>query len=185
VLQVLMITSLFACVLSFHNTVNRYFFVVSREGLLHRSLSNTHQEHQSPHVAGLIQLVLMAAILLALGFSAPDPVAIVGWASGFTAIGILIIQIMVSLSVIAFFRADRRETGLWRAMLAPAISAGLLSACLYLMVVNIQFVSGSDSPVVRSFPIIIAVLILSGVLFANWLRTARSATYENLGKILN
>jgi amino acid transporter len=185
VLQVLMITSLFACVLSFHNTVNRYFFVVGREGLLHRSLCNTHEKHQSPHVAGLVQGALMAAVLVALGLSALDPVAIVGWASGFAAIGILMIQILVSLSVIVFFRADSRGTGPWRATLAPAISVALLSVCLYLMVVNIEFVSGSASPIVKLFPIMIAALILTGVLFAGWLRSARSEIYENLGKILN
>lgn len=185
VLQVLMITSLFACVLSFHNTVNRYFFVISREGLLHKSLSDTHTEHQSPHTAGLFQTILMGAVLVLLGVSALDPVAIVGWASGFTAIGILMIQILVSLAVIIYFRKDARGTSLWRRVVAPGVSLILLSSCLYLMVINIEFVSGSASPIVKSFPIIIAALILLGMAFANWLKTARPGVYDNLGKILN
>lgn len=184
-LQILMITSLFACVLSFHNTVNRYFFVISREGLLHKSLSDTHAEHQSPHTAGLFQAILMGVILMALGFSALDPVAIVGWASGFTAIGILMIQILVSLAVIVYFNRDDRGTGLWRRAVAPGISVILLSTCLYLMVINIEFVSGSASPIVKSFPVIIAALVLLGMAFASWLKTARPSVYENLGKILN
>ena len=185
VLQILMITSLFACVLSFHNTVNRYFFVISREGLLHKRLSDTHAKHQSPDTAGLFQAILIAVSLVLLGLAALDPVAIVGWASGFTAIGILMIQILVSLSVIMFFGKDERGTNVWRRMLAPGLSILFLGGCLYLMVVNIEYVSGSASTIVKSFPLIIAALIALGMIFANWLKSARPGIYENLGKILN
>lgn len=184
-LQILMITSLFACVLSFHNTVNRYFFVVSREGLLHKSLSDTHAAHQSPHVAGLVQVLLMAAILVALGLAALDPVQIVGWASGFTAIGILMIQILVSLSVIVYFNRDDRGVSVWRRAVAPGVSIVTLSSCLYLLVTNIEFVSGTDSPIVKSFPLVIAALLVLGMIFGHWLKSNRPNTYENLGKILN
>lgn len=185
VLQILMITSLFACVLSFHNTVNRYFFVASREGLLHKGLSNTHDVHQSPHVAGLVQVVLMTVILIGLGLAALDPVQIVGWASGFTAIGILMIQILVSLSVIVYFSRDDRGISVWRRAAAPGISIVTLSGCLYLLVTNIEFVSGTDSPIVKSFPMAIGALLVLGVIFGNWLKTNRPETYQNLGKILN
>ena len=184
-LQILMITSLFACVLSFHNTVNRYFFVVSREGLLHKSLSATHNEHNSPHTAGLFQLILMVAMLTALGLSALDPVLIVGWASGFTAIGILMIQILVSASVIIFFYKEDRGVSVWRRVAAPGFSMIALSGCLYLLVSNIEYVAGTESPIVKSFPLVIAGLIVLGMVFANWLKTNKPETYENLGKILN
>lgn len=184
-LQILMITSLFACVLSFHNTVNRYFFVVSREGLLHRSLSGTHAAHQSPHVAGLVQTALIAVILVVLGLAAFDPVQIVGWASGFTAIGILMIQILVSLSVVTYFNQDNRGVSTWRRAIAPGISVVTLSACLYLLVTNIEYVSGTDSPVVKSFPLVVAALMVLGILLGRWLRSNRPGVYENLGRILN
>lgn len=184
-LQILMITSLFACVLSFHNTVNRYFYVVGREGLLHRSLADTHDEHQSPHVAGLIQAIAVSVLLAVLGWAQLDPVMIVGWASGFTSVGILMIQILVSLSVMVYFSKDDRGTSLWRRAIAPGLSAIALSVCLYLMVSNIAYVAGTESPIVKGFPLIVAGLLLLGVVFANWLKTNRPDTYENLGKILD
>lgn len=184
-LQILMITSLFACVLSFHNTVNRYFFVVSREGLLHRRLSDTHDEHQSPHVAGLIQAIALAVLLAILGWASLDPVMIVGWASGFTSVGILMIQILVSLSVVVYFSRDDRGTSIWRRAAAPGLSAIALSVCLYLMVSNIAYVAGTESPVVKAFPLIVAGLMVLGVIFANWLKANRPEVYENLGKIFD
>lgn len=185
VLEILMITSLFACVLSFHNTVNRYFYVISREGLLHRKLSDTHAQHRSPHHAGLFQLALMTMILILLGLSSLDPVAIVGWASGFTAIGILMIQILVSFSVISFFNADSRGTSLWHRMLAPSLSIVCLAVCLYLLIVNIEYVSGTSSPLVKAFPIVILAVIAFGVALGVWLKSARPDVYSKLGSILN
>jgi amino acid transporter len=185
ILQVLMLTSLFACVLSFHNTINRYLFVIAREGLLPKKLAETHAAHQSPHVAGLVQLILLAVVFVILGLAGLDPTIVVGWASGFTAIGILIIQILVSVSVVAFFNRDARGVSLCQRLIAPAISVVALAICLYLLVANIQYVSGSESPVVKSFPLIIGLLIVAGIVLANWLKSARPQIYSNLGKILN
>ena len=61
----------------------------------------------------------------------------------------------------------------------------LLSGCLYLLVSNIEYVAGTESPIVKSFPLVIAGLIVLGMVFANWLKTNKPETYENLGKILN
>lgn len=185
ILETLMITSLFACVLSFHNTINRYFFVISREGLLYRKLSDTHETHRSPHNAGLFQLALMTTILVVLGLSQLDPVAIVGWASGFTAIGILMIQILVSFSVIFFFNTDSRGTSLWHRLIAPGASIVCLAACLYLLVLNIEYVSGTSSPLVKAFPIVILLIFAFGVALAIWLKSARPEVYRKLGSILN
>ena len=41
----LLLASLFACGLSFHDTLNRYLFAAGREGLLWRGLGRTHPDH--------------------------------------------------------------------------------------------------------------------------------------------
>ena len=58
----------------------------------------------------------------------------------------------------------------------------LLSGCLYLMVINIEFVSGSASPVVKAFQLAIVALIVMGVAFASWLKTAHPDIYASLEK---
>jgi amino acid transporter len=185
VLQALMLTSLFACVLSFHNTINRYFFVVGREGLLHSKLASTHAEHQSPHAAAIVQFFLITAAVILFTFLVDDPTPVVGWCSAFTALGILIIQIIVSLAVIAFFRRETRGVSLWRRMIAPALSAVALAVCFWLMWSNISLVSGSEHPLVKAFPLVIAAIGILGAGFATWLKSARPDTYARLGQVFN
>ena len=48
VVNVLLLTSLFACVLSFHNVIARYQFVLAGKGLLPRRLGTVHATHHSP-----------------------------------------------------------------------------------------------------------------------------------------
>lgn len=185
VLQVLMITSLFACVLSFHNTINRYFFVIAREGLLHNRMAQTHAEHQSPHAAGIVQMMIVGLIVLCFAMGGLDPEVIVGICSAFTAVGTLMIQIVVSIAVIAFFHGDERGVSAWRRLIAPALSMVALSVCLYLMASNLALVSGSESIFVKAYPLIIAGIGVLGIILARWLRTARPETYANLGRVFN
>ncbi|MDH6198607.1 amino acid transporter [Mycobacterium frederiksbergense] len=181
VLQVLMLTSLLACVLSFHNTINRYLWVIGRERVISPRFARTHDKHQSPHFAGGVQFVAIAgmvALFAALGF---DPTSVVGWCSAFTAMGILIMQILVSVSVVRFFAADHRGVSPWRRSIAPTLSAITLFACLMLMVQHVDFVSGSESPIVMAFPLFVIALIVAGYIFATVLKHRRPKIYDQLG----
>ena len=53
VITVLYFTSLFACILSFHNVASRYVFALSQRDVLPASLSRPHAKHGSPHRASL------------------------------------------------------------------------------------------------------------------------------------
>jgi amino acid transporter len=183
VLNVLLVTSLFACALSFHNTINRYFYAIGREGLAWAGFARTHSDHQSPYIAGIVQTVLAFGIIAAFAFAGQDPYAVVfAWMSAFAGIGILILQILVSLAVIGFFAHDSRGVSLWHRLVAPILSMIGLSSCLILMIANLSLVSGSESLIVGSFPVVIALVGCLGFVFATWLRSARPAIYENLGR---
>src|SRR6185312_1284090 len=93
IMEGLLVASLFACALSFHNTLNRYLFAAGREGLLWRGLGRTHPRHHSPLYAGIVQtaIVMGAVGLFALGGA--DPYAVVfAWMGAFSSLGILILQ---------------------------------------------------------------------------------------------
>ncbi|WP_150129106.1 APC family permease [Rhizobium phaseoli] len=183
VMNLLLISSLFACALSFHNTINRYFYAIGREGVAWSGLALTHAKHQSPYVAGMIQTVVALAVTIAFAVFGQDPYAVVfAWTGTFASLGILVLQILVSIAVIGFFVRDGRNTTLWHRLIAPALSAAGLGVCLLLMVLNLSLVSGSNSLVVDSFPIMIAVIGLGGFAFATWMRSARPGIYDNLGR---
>ncbi len=183
VLNALLITSLFACALSFHNTINRYFFAIGREGLAWTGFAKTHDAHQSPYVAGMIQTLIVFVLIAFFALAGQDPYAVVfAWMGAFASIGILVLQIMVSLAVIGFFRPNNRGVGLWHRLIAPVISGIGLAACLVLMISNISLVSGSESLIVEMFPLIVALIGVLGAVFAVWIRANRPLVYANLGR---
>jgi len=183
VMNVLLITSLFACALSFHSTINRYFFAIGREGLAWSGFARTHRDHESPHVAGAVQTLLALGATASFALARQDPYAVVfAWMGTFASLGILVIQLMVSIAVIAFFSKSTQGVSVWHRLIAPALSIAGLGTCLVLMASNLALVSGSDSRIVNSFPSLLALIGGIGFGFAIWVRSRRPEIYAKLGR---
>lgn len=60
IVQVLFVTSLFACILSFHNIVARYIFTLANRGMFPARLGAPHGAHGSPHVASGVDSIVVA-----------------------------------------------------------------------------------------------------------------------------
>jgi amino acid transporter len=184
-MRALLITSVFACALSFHNTANRYLFALGREGVIWRKFSHTHPTHYSPYIAGRAQTMFVLGISALFWFAGADPYAVIfAWMSTFASIGILVLQIMVCLSVIVFFWRNPRDVGVYGRLVAPAASVLGLGLCLVLMVMNLSLLSGSESYLINALPIIVAGLLVTGFLVATWMRQAHPTIYANLGRSL-
>jgi amino acid transporter len=184
-MQILLLTSIFAGILSFHNTITRYLFAMGREGLLWRPLANTHPKHQSPYIAGLVQTVI--ALLVVIGFAAAkqDPYAVLfAWTSAIATLGILANQILVALSVVGFFRRTRLDQRLWHTLISPLMAAAGLSACFLLVWSNLGLLSGSDSPVVATFPYLVLGTGLFGIALGYYLRANKPHLYEGFGSLI-
>lgn len=165
--NVLLITSLFACVLSIHSTIARYLHALASEGVLPRAITRVHPRHASPYVAGAVQSVMAALIVLAFMLGGQDPYSVVfAWMAALGVIGILAVQVLVSLAVIVFFRRQEQSGGLWSTLLAPSLSILGLLALLWLVVTNLTQLAGSDSPVVIAFPYVIVAVGLFGAALA-------------------
>jgi amino acid transporter len=183
VMNILLITSLFACVLSFHNTLNRYFFALGREGLAFKLLGKVHPMHGSPYVAGMLQSGIAAIVLVLFILAGADPYTVVfSWMSALAVIGILTVQALVSVAIILFFRKVKTDCGIWTTTIAPALGlVGLLGA-LGLVIANLSLLSGSESLIVKSFPYLIVLVGLLGAAFAIQIRKAKPELYASLGK---
>jgi hypothetical protein len=64
-MRVLIVTSLFAALLAFHNAITRYTYALASEGALPRQLGRIHPVHKSPYIAGLAQTGLAAIVVAA------------------------------------------------------------------------------------------------------------------------
>src|SRR5215472_1402878 len=83
-MQWLILTSSFACALSFHNTNSRYLYVIGRERIFHHRLGQTHKRWQSPHVANASITVIVAALLglfLIIWYASPSAQAFANFAN--------------------------------------------------------------------------------------------------------
>lgn len=184
VMNILLITSLFACILSFHNTLNRYFFALGREGLAIKALGKVHEKHGSPHVAGLVQSGIAAAILVLFILSGADPYTVVfSWMSALAVIGILAVQVLVCVAIILFFRKTTTGHGAWTTIVAPALALLGLLGSLWLVISNLSLLSGSESLIVACFPYAMILVGLLGAAFALQIRKTQPELYASLGKV--
>ena len=182
-LNILLITSLFACLLSFHNTLNRYMFALGREGVAWAPCAKVHSRHGSPFFAGRVQAALVAVALTAFAVFKADPYQFVfPWMSALAVIGVLAVQILVSIAIIAFFRKTATSHSVFTTTIAPAIACLCLVGFFLQVSFNLELLTGSKSQIVAAFPLMMLALGGAGVLFALRLRNTNPQIYERLGK---
>jgi amino acid transporter len=146
VITVLYFTSLFACILSFHNVVSRYVFALSQRDVLPASLSHPHGKHGSPHRASSwISGIVAISVILAVVFHLDPAAQFYTWFAGATTVGIVVLLIATSIAVLVYFRDDRRGYSLWRVRIAPSLGLVGLVGSLGLILVNLKDLVGGSS----------------------------------------
>lgn len=112
IVQVLVVTSMFACMLSFHNIVTRYLFTLGQRGILPRALSQVHHKHRAPSRASLWVSIVTSAVVVVSALMRLDPVTqIYTWYSGAGAVGVIFMMALTSIAVLAFGRSRRSDAG--------------------------------------------------------------------------
>lgn len=146
IITVLYFTSLFACILAFHNVASRYVFALSQRDVLPARLSQPHDRHGSPHQASLwISGVVAVSVLLAVVFGLDPAAQFYTWFAGATTVGVVLLMIATSVAVLVYFARDRHGHSLWRVRIAPGLGlAGLLGA-LVLILTNLNDLVGGSS----------------------------------------
>lgn len=118
----LLLSSLFAAILAFHNAAARYFYAMGRVGLLPSALGRTSRQFRTPVNASTTQSVLAVVIIIFFAAFKLDPVLnLFYWGSGLAVIAINLVQALVCLAIIKFFRDTRLDTNPWRTIIAPAL----------------------------------------------------------------
>lgn len=180
VLNVLIVTSSFAAVLAFHNAAARYFYALARDGFLPAPLARTHPRHQSPYVAGLVQVTVLAMIVAGFAIAGLDPLTNLSTAmTGFGAVGLMALLAITSLAVLVFFWR-RGERG-WAVTVAPALATAGLTAATVLALVNYPSLTGSTSDVINNLPWLHLLVIAAALAVAFWMRANRPARYAAMG----
>ncbi|HWD53487.1 MAG TPA: APC family permease, partial [Acidimicrobiales bacterium] len=154
VMEWLILTSSFACALSFHNTNSRYLYVIGREKIFNHRLGRTHQKWQSPHVANAATTVIVAALLglfLVIWYASPSAqkfasfgnapyYELFGWFAIVATFSVLVNQTLSSVATILHFRKPeyRHERNLWTTEVIPVLSIGAMGVVLWLLWSNLH-----------------------------------------------
>ncbi|WP_432544649.1 APC family permease [Kineococcus sp. SYSU DK002] len=147
VVQVLLVSSLFACVLSFHNVLARYQFSLAGKGVLPRALAHRHPRHASPSTASLVQTVTAAAVLAVLALLGLDPlVGVFGSMAGVATVGMVLLMLTTSVAVLVFFARNPglATRGRFPTAVAPVLAVLGLLVSLWLVLSNFTLVTGGS-----------------------------------------
>lgn len=142
VMSVLIITSLFAGLLAFQNAAARYFFALGRGGVLPARVGTTNKVG-APQVGVVIVSAIAAIVMIIFAIVGFDPVLnLFFWMSSITVIAIVLVEILVSIAVIAYFVRER-VGNLWVTKIAPALAAIVLAVGLYLLMSRFNLLAGT------------------------------------------
>lgn len=185
-MNLLLLTSYFAALLSFHNTLNRYFFAFGRDGIAWKGLAKVHEKHRSPHVAGAVQAVIVAAMIVLFVLLGADPYTVVfSWMVAICGLSILLVQVLVSLAIFGLFRKDMQGRSVLRVRVAPLVSGAALAGAFALVSYNIDFMTGSANPAAYCLPAFVILLPLAAVTAGLHIRRSNPVLYERLNSALD
>ena len=199
-MQWLILTSSFACALSFHNTNSRYLYVIGRERIFNHRLGRTHARWQSPHVANALTTVIVAGLLvlfLIIWYASPSAQAfasfanapyyeLFGWFAIVATFSVLVNQTLSSVATIVYFRKPEHahERNLWTTEIIPVLSIGAMGVVLWLLWSNLHSIGGSIIWV-DIIPWLCLAWLALGVVLALVLRQRNQAKYDTLGRMVN
>ncbi len=178
---VLVVVSLFAAQLAFHNSAGRYLFSLGRARVLPRWLAKTNSKG-SPERAlatNFIFAVIIAAIFRSTFPHLPSILTLVPVGLGFATLAIMIVQAIAAISVVVYFR-KKGDSRWWSTLIAPGLGFIALATFSIMAIVNFSTVAGSEEPYVLVLPWILVAAVVGGIAYGAYLKSSRPAVYAGL-----
>lgn len=169
IMGVLLLTSLIAMFLGFHNIVARYLFALGRAHVLPPVLGKTSATG-TPRVA---TLVFSSAVVVVVGvflmFGADLITVVYSWLTALGTVCILTVLIATAISIVVFF-ARSEERSIWKMTVAPTVAALGFVTVGILAITNYSTLLGGTGEQARWLLVLIPVLAVVG-----WWWASRSA----------
>ncbi|RFA09015.1 amino acid transporter [Subtercola boreus] len=194
IINVLLITSMFACVLSFHNVITRYQHSMSNAGVLPGSLGRVHPKHLSPHTSSVVQTITAGILIVLFAVLGLDPVLqVFTWFAGVSTLAIALLMAVTSVAVIVYFAQTRLDRRPWNTIIAPALGLlGLVGSAVIILVNFPLLVGDVDADGAPAFGLVSSILIglivlfpLFGLVQAQVLKRRKPAVYEHITEAIS
>ena len=174
--QVLLVTSLFAAALSFHNVLARYVFSLGNSGALPVSCGRSHARHGSPHVASVVQTVSALVLVGLFAVTGMDPVTqVFSWMAGTATLGVLALMTLTCLAVLVFFRRTGADRRVWHTVVAPLLGFAGLAVCLALTIGNFPTLIGGSTTLAAMIGSVLLGAFVLGLVLQRALRPVTAA----------
>jgi amino acid transporter len=183
-MSVLIVTSIFASQLSFHNTINRYTLSLSREGIFPRRSGRISPRHGTPSVAGFEQMLLSLALVAGAALLQLDPFTqFLIWANTPGVVGILLLQALTGVGVVVFFARRRNHGPRWYVIPSAVVASLIMCVVAYLMLDNAELITGlPDGDPINTILLVTTPLVcVAGMTLAMVLRRVNPAAYGRIG----
>ena len=183
VMMILLLVSLFAAMLAFHNSATRYLYSLGRARILPNALART-RANGAPQVAGIVQASFAAVVAVIFAAAGADPiVTLVPAMLGFGTLSVLILQGLAAISIVVHFRRQS-DPRWWSTFIAPGIGFLGIAMISVLAIVNFDIVAGSQELAIRLMPLLLVAAVIAGIAYGAYLRRARPAVYDGLASDL-
>ncbi|MFG2042114.1 APC family permease [Dactylosporangium sp. NPDC048998] len=190
VMGVLLISSVYISMLSFHNTTNRYVYAMARErvlpGFLERVGRTGGRFEGTPWPASLAQSGLVAVVLAGFQLAGADPMEdMFVWLSSGAAFAILTMLVLVSIAAVLWFRSGQGgAASVWIRTVLPivgAVAGAVLAAVIaFNQSLLLQLKPGSRWQLL--IPACVAAVVVAGLLYGAWIKTAYPGRYAGIGR---
>ncbi|MEV6342985.1 APC family permease [Actinoplanes sp. NPDC051851] len=182
IMYVLVLTSVLASQLAFHNAINRYSLSLAQDGLLPAALGRVHPRYLSPALAGGVQSVLAAVVVAGFAITGADPyLQLMLLVNTPGAIGIVALQALTSAAVLGYFLKRRGVAGARLAIGSGALATLLLAVVLYVLVDKVALLTGADASTNALLVALVPAEILGGVAWALFLKARKPGAYRRIG----
>lgn len=183
--QLLVITSLFAAILTFHNNVARYLFSLGRQGVIWSRLGTTHPTRHSPAIACYVQIGMVAVVVAVFAVFGLDPyTTLFTWWTGVGAAGIILLQTIASIAIFVFFRRSNVDKRPWNTFIAPLLGIAGLMPFLWYAVTGMDVLLGGGGWLQFTFTAMLFASLAIGVIGAYVIKARSPHRYEQLSSTL-
>jgi amino acid transporter len=179
IMMILLLVSLFAAMLAFHNSATRYLYSLGRARILPNALART-RANGAPQLAGIVQASFAAIVAVVFAIAGADPiVTLVPAMLGFGTLSVLILQGLAAISIVVYFRRTR-DPRWWSTFIAPGIGFLGIASISILAIVNFDIVAGSQELAIRLMPLLLVLAVIGGIAYGAYLKSAKPAVYDGL-----
>ncbi|MFF8927181.1 APC family permease [Streptomyces longwoodensis] len=183
--QILIITSIFAAIVTFHNNLSRYLYAMGRQGLVWERLGHTLPQRRTPHVAAITQTISAAIVVGLFAVLGLDPyTTLFTWLAGIGTVGIIGAQVVAALAIYVFFRRAKVDNRLWHTKIAPGVAAIGMVIMLGVALSSLDLLLGASNGLTGLLVGLLVLFAVAGALYAVWLRHRSPEKYERMQILL-